>query len=121
MLCGFWLTSRLLLNLPVREEVLVTASRTLPESLHGIGSAFVRHLDDKMTMKAHRRVAVNLVTLSGLINDFIHDLIHDWHKNPLFKLGVSSRSQRAPGSLGQTDIYDYEAEIRTSRATYTDV
>jgi hypothetical protein len=55
-LSGFAFSPDLLLDLPVGKQILVTASRTLPGSLHWIGAALVKHLHDEMAMKAHGRM-----------------------------------------------------------------
>ena len=55
----FGLTSRLFLNLPMRKEILVSATWALPGSFGRIRTTFVEHLNDKMAVEAHRRVTVN--------------------------------------------------------------
>ncbi len=53
----------LLLDLPVREQILVAAPGALPGTLHGICTALMEHFDDEVAMQAHRRVAVNPLRL----------------------------------------------------------
>jgi len=69
-LSGFGLTPNLLLNLPMSERVLMTAARTIPGALYGVGASLVIHLDDKMTMKTHRWMAQDSFVFYGLIDDW---------------------------------------------------
>ena len=68
-LSGLGLTPNLLLNLPMSEWVLMTATRTIPGALYGVRASLVKHLDDKMTMKTHRRMAQDSFVFYGLIHD----------------------------------------------------
>jgi hypothetical protein len=53
---GFGLSAYLFLDLPVREEILMAASRAFPGSFDGIGTAHVEHLNNQVTVQAHCRV-----------------------------------------------------------------
>ena len=60
-LSSFGLFAGLFLDLPVREWVLVLASRALPCTFRRIRTTFMKHLDDQMAMQTHRGLAINHV------------------------------------------------------------
>jgi len=47
----------------------MTAARTIPGALYGVGASLVIHLDDKMTMKTHRWMAQDSFVFYGLIHN----------------------------------------------------
>src|SRR5438067_13302357 len=53
---GFGFPTDLLFDLPVRKQILVAASRTLPGPFYRIRAAFMEHLYDQVTMQTHRRM-----------------------------------------------------------------
>src|SRR5436190_21634884 len=62
-LSSFGLFAGLFLDLPVREWVLVLASRALPCTFRRIRTTFMKHLDDQMAMQTHRGLAMNHIVL----------------------------------------------------------
>jgi hypothetical protein len=62
---GFWLSADLLFNLPMREQILMAASRTLPVPFNWIGTALVEHLHNEVTMQAHGRMAKHPFSFCG--------------------------------------------------------
>ena len=62
-LCGFGLPTDLLLDLPVGEQILVAATRTLPGTLDRVGAALMKHFHDEVTMETHGRVTENHFSL----------------------------------------------------------
>src|SRR5437016_3095359 len=66
---SFGFTANLLLDFPMRERILVTATGAMPSALDWIGSSLVKHFDDQMTMKTHRRMAEDRFFLMRLVND----------------------------------------------------
>jgi hypothetical protein len=65
-LSGFGLPTDLLLDLPVGEQILMAASRTLPGTFDGIGTTLVKHLHDEVAMETHGRVTQDHFSLSRL-------------------------------------------------------
>ena len=112
-LSGLGLTPNLLLNLPMSEGVLMTAARTIPGALYGVGASLVIHLDDKMTMKAHRRMAQDSFVLYGLI--------HNCHflKTLLIVLLRPSALSRQTLSHTETD-HDFMVDDHVSLLIQTD-
>jgi hypothetical protein len=87
---GFGLATDLFLDLPMGEEILMAASRTLPRSLHRIGTAQMEHLDDQVAVQAHCRMAKNFVFFG--FRDY-------WHMKPpvkCFGLRLSTPGTRMP-------------------------
>ena len=76
ILRSFSLAANLFLDLPMGEQVLVAASRTLPRSLHRIGTAQMEHLNDQVAVQAHGRMAKNFVFFG---------FRHYWHMKPPVK------------------------------------
>ena len=81
---GFRLPTYLLLDLPVGEQILVTASRALPGPLNGIGTALVEHLHDQVAMKTHGGMAKDQLCLRWLCANC--------HMNPPFRIRTLPRT-----------------------------
>src|SRR5437588_1420900 len=60
LLCGFGLSANLFFDLPVRKQIFVAATRTVPSTLYRVGAALVEHLHDQVTMQTHCRMTVDL-------------------------------------------------------------
>jgi hypothetical protein len=56
---SFVFAANLLLNLPVRERVLMSATWTLPGAFDRIGAAFMKHFDYQVAMQTHCRMAMH--------------------------------------------------------------
>src|SRR5206468_512220 len=69
LLRGFRLPTDLLLNLPVREQIFMAATRALPRTLYGVGATLVKHLDDQVAMKTHRWMTQNQFAFCRLRNN----------------------------------------------------
>ena len=82
---GLGLTAHLLLNLPMREKILVTAPWTFPGSLDRVSAPLMEHFHDQVTVQTHGRMTKYLVSLGGFC--------HNCHKTSCW-LGP------APSNLG---------------------
>jgi hypothetical protein len=72
---GFRFPTDLLFDLPVREQIFMAASRTFPVSFDWIGTAFVEHLHNEVTMQTHGRMTEHPFPFCGFR--------HNWHFNLL--------------------------------------
>src|SRR5262249_8217096 len=95
LLSSFVFTADLLLNFPVRKGIFVAAPRTLPSAFNGISPTLMKHFDDEVTMKTHRRMAEDRFFLSRLI--------HDCHFLTSSSACRGSLILRANGNYAETD------------------
>ena len=62
---GLGLAAHLLLNLPMREKILVPAPWTFPGPLDRVCAPLMEHFHDQVTVQTHGRMTKYLVSLGG--------------------------------------------------------
>jgi len=112
LLCGFGFSPNLFLDLPVRKQIFVTATRTFPRSFYRIGAALVEHFHNQVTMQTHGRMTIHPLRFCGFR--------HDSHY-------ATSCSNRGPHPIFQTSTFAFAKTIsynclqkRTCSRSYTD-
>src|SRR5437588_4172971 len=101
LLCGFGLSANLFFDLPVRKQIFVAATRTVPGTLYRVGAALVEHLHDQVTMQTHGRMTIDpFCFCCGFGRG---SLGYNWHFfNLLFKLRTPSKSSNVGLRLVKT-------------------
>src|SRR5205823_6687618 len=118
LLCGFGLTPNLLLDLPVRKQIFVAATRTVPSTLYRVGAALVEHLHDQVTMQTHCRMTIDL--FACLCGFGYCGFRHDCHFiNLLLKLRTPTHFPDVGVSRVKTISYNC-LQIRACSRSYTD-
>jgi hypothetical protein len=87
------LTAHLLLNLPVREKILVAAPGTFPGSLDRVSALLMEHFHNQVTVQTHGRMTKDLVSLGGFG--------HNCHRKP--PVGWAPHPQTSAFTRSQTN------------------
>jgi len=111
------LISNLFLDLPVCEWILVTASWTMPGTFYRICATFMKHFYNQMTMKAHRRMAMNHLFFCGFVHycHFFYTLLTVCKGCPILRANINSNGNRL------TDYYSPMGLNHVSLSAITDV
>jgi len=72
LLRGFSFSADLFLDLPVGKQILMTAAWALPRPFYRIGTAFVEHLHNQVTMQTHGWVAQDQFPFCRLLSSNCH-------------------------------------------------
>jgi hypothetical protein len=89
LLRSLGLTAYLLLNLPMREKILVTAPGTFPGSLDWVSALQMEHFHNQVTVQTHGRMTKDLVSLGGFG--------HNCHRNLLLVGPRTLKPRRSRG------------------------